>query len=166
MTVRRQLTYTATSRKLGQYGAKTLGETMDKWLFGSVLLQVVLTLLMMVLMGKRRFKAAKNRELPYKAFRVMDLTGANEKVITASRNFDNQFQLPVLYLFAVVFALQFGTADLSLVVLGWLFAISRLVHAYVHVGANHVRLRFAVYVFGALMLLLFWLKLSFAYLLA
>ncbi|MBU1619088.1 MAG: MAPEG family protein [Gammaproteobacteria bacterium] len=139
---------------------------MDKWLFGSVLLQVVLTLLMMVLMGKRRFKAAKNRELPYKAFRVMDLTGANEKVITASRNFDNQFQLPVLYLFAVVFALQFGTADLSLVVLGWLFAISRLVHAYVHVGANHVRLRFAVYVFGALMLLLFWLKLSFAYLLA
>lgn len=139
---------------------------MDKWLFGSVLVQVVLTLLMMVLMGKRRFKAAKNRELPYKAFRVMDLTGANEKVITASRNFDNQFQLPVLYLFAVVFALQFGRADLSLVVLGWLFAISRLVHAYVHVGANHVRLRFAVYVFGALMLLLFWLKLSFAYLLA
>jgi hypothetical protein len=139
---------------------------MDKWLFGSVLVQVVLTLLMMVLMGKRRFKAAKNRELPYKAFRVMDLTGANEKVITASRNFDNQFQLPVLYLFAVVFALQFGTVDLSLVVLGWLFAISRLVHAYVHVGANHVRLRFAVYVFGALMLLLFWLKLSFAYLLA
>ncbi|EGM78150.1 hypothetical protein Rhein_1570 [Rheinheimera sp. A13L] len=139
---------------------------MDKWLFGSVLVQVVLTLLMMVLMGKRRFKAAKNRELPYKAFRVMDLTGANEKVITASRNFDNQFQLPVLYLFAVVFALQFGAADISLVVLGWLFAISRLVHAYVHVGANHVRLRFAVYVFGALMLLLFWLKLSFAYLLA
>ncbi|MDR7119336.1 MAPEG family protein [Rheinheimera soli] len=138
---------------------------MDKWLFGSVLVQVVLTLLMMVLMGKRRFKAAKNRELPYKAFRVMDLTGANEKVITASRNFDNQFQLPVLYLFAVVFALQFGAVDLSLVVLGWLFAISRLVHAYVHVGANHVRLRFAVYVFGALMLLLFWLKLSFAYLL-
>lgn len=139
---------------------------MDKWLFGSVLVQMVLTLLMMVLMGKRRFKAAKNRELPYKAFRVMDLTGANEKVITASRNFDNQFQLPVLYLFAVVFALQFGAVDLSLVVLGWLFAISRLVHAYVHVGANHVRLRFAVYVFGALMLLLFWLKLSFAYLLA
>ncbi|WP_233077958.1 MAPEG family protein [Rheinheimera soli] len=139
---------------------------MDKWLFGTVLVQVVLTLFMMVLMGKRRFKAAKNRELPYKAFRVMDLTGANEKVITASRNFDNQFQLPVLYLFAVAFALQFGVVDLSLVVLGWLFAVSRLMHAYVHVGANHVRLRFAVYVFGALMLLLFWLKLSLTYLLA
>lgn len=139
---------------------------MDKWLFGSVLVQVVLTLFMMVLMGKRRFKAAKNRELPYKAFRVMDLTGANEKVITASRNFDNQFQLPVLYLFAVAFALQFGVVDLSLVVLGWLFAVSRLVHAYIHVGANHVRLRFAVYVFGALILLLFWLKLSLTYLLA
>lgn len=139
---------------------------MDKFLFGTVLLQVVLTLAMMVLMGKRRFKAAKNRELPYKAFRLMDLTGANEQVITASRNFDNQFQLPVLYLFAVAFAMQFAVVDLSLVILGWLFAISRLVHAYVHVGANHVRLRFAVYVFGALMLLLFWLRLSMAYLLA
>lgn len=139
---------------------------MDKLLFGTVLLQVVLTLVMMVLMGKRRFKAAKNRELPYKAFRLMDLTGANEQVITASRNFDNQFQLPVLYLFAVAFAMQFAVVDLSLVILGWLFAISRLAHAYVHVGANHVRLRFAVYVFGALMLLLFWLRLSMAYLLA
>lgn len=139
---------------------------MDKLLFGTVLLQVLLTLFMMVLMGKRRFNAAKNRELPYKAFRVMDLTGANEKVITASRNFDNQFQLPVLYLFAVAFALQFALADLALVVLGWLFVISRLVHAYVHVGANHVRLRFAVYLFGALMLVMFWLKLSLTYLLA
>ncbi|RVT46893.1 hypothetical protein EMM73_06830 [Rheinheimera sediminis] len=139
---------------------------MDKLLFGTVLLQVLLTLFMMVLMGKRRFNAAKNRELPYKAFRVMDLTGANEKVITASRNFDNQFQLPVLYLFAVTFALQFALADLALVVLGWLFVISRLVHAYVHVGANHVRLRFAVYLFGALMLVMFWLKLSLTYLLA
>ncbi len=139
---------------------------MDKLLFGSVLVQVMLTLVMMVLMGKRRFRAAKNRELPFKAFRLMDLTGANEKVITASRNFDNQFQLPMLYVFAVVFALQFAMADLSLVILGWLFVISRLAHAVVHVGANHVRLRFAIYVFGALMLLLFWLRLSMAYLLA
>ena len=139
------------------------GETMDKLLFGSVLVQVILTLAMMVLMGRRRFKAAKNRELPFKAFRVMDLTGASEKVITASRNFDNQFQLPVLYLFAVVFAFQFGVADLSLVILGWLFAVSRLLHAYIHVGANHVRMRFAVYVFGALMLVLFWLRLSLLY---
>ncbi len=139
---------------------------MDKLLFGSVLVQVMLTLVMMVLMGKRRFKAAKNRELPFKAFKLMDLTGANDQVITASRNFDNQFQLPMLYLFAVVFALQFGVADLSLVIVGWLFAFSRLAHAYIHVGANHVRLRFAVYIFGALMLLLFWLRLSMAYLLA
>jgi hypothetical protein len=139
---------------------------MDKLLFGSVLLQVMLTLLIMVLMGRRRFAAAKNRELPFKAFKLMDLTGANEKVITASRNFDNQFQLPMLYIFAVLFAMQLGLVDVTLVILGWLFVVSRLVHAYVHVGANHVRLRFAVYLFGALMLLAFWLKLSLVYLLA
>jgi hypothetical protein len=139
---------------------------MDKLLFGSVLLQVMLTLLIMVLMGRRRFAAAKNRELPFKAFKLMDLTGANEKVITASRNFDNQFQLPMLYIFAVLFAMQLGLVDVTLVIFGWLFVVSRLVHAYIHVGANHVRLRFAVYLFGALMLLAFWLKLSLVYLLA
>lgn len=139
---------------------------MDKLLFASVLVQVALTLLIMVLMGRRRLTAAKNRELPFKAFKLMDLTGANERVITASRNFDNQFQLPMLYLFAVLFALQFGVVSVSLVVLGWLFVLSRLAHAYVHVGANHVRLRFALYLFGALMLLLFWLQLSLGYLLA
>lgn len=139
---------------------------MDKWLFGSVLVQVGLTLFIMVLMGRRRFKAAKNSELPFKAFKLMDLTGANEQVITASRNFDNQFQLPMLYLFAVGFALQFGVADVSLVILGWLFVLSRLAHAYIHVGANHVRLRFVVYLSGALFLLLFWGRVSMAYLLA
>jgi hypothetical protein len=133
---------------------------MDKWLFGSVVLQVLLTLVVMLLMARRRFSAAKNRELPYKAFKLMDLTGASDKVITAGRSFDNQFQLPLLYVFAVLFVLQFAVADLTLVIIGWLFVLSRLAHAYVHVSFNSVRLRFTFYLVGALLLVLFWLKLS------
>ena len=79
---------------------------MDKLLFGTVLVQVVLTLVMMVLMGKRRFAAARNREFHLNAFRTMDLAGANEKVITASRNFDNLLQMPVLFFAGVLAVLQ------------------------------------------------------------
>jgi len=133
---------------------------MDKWLFGSVLVLVLLTLAVMLLMGKRRFTAARNREIPLQAFRTMNLTGANEAVITASRNFDNLLQLPVLYGIGVAIALPFQFADLWLVALGWAFVVSRLAHTWVHVGANNVRLRFAVYLAGASLLLLFWLRLS------
>ncbi|WP_337841030.1 MAPEG family protein [Rheinheimera sp.] len=133
---------------------------MDKWLFGSVLVQVLLTLAVMVLMGRRRFAAARNKEFPLQAFRTMNLTGANEGVITASRNFDNQFQLPVLYFAAVALTLPAGLAEWPLVLLGWSFVLSRLAHCLVHTGSNNVRLRFSLYLLGAVFLLLYWLRLS------
>ncbi|MFC4656834.1 MAPEG family protein [Rheinheimera marina] len=139
---------------------------MDKWLFGSVLVQVLLTLAVMVLMGRRRFASARNKEISLKAFRTMDLAGANEGVITASRNFDNQFQLPVLYLAAVALTLPAGLAELPLVLLGWCFVVSRVAHCLVHTGSNNVRLRFSLYLLGAVFLLLYWVRLSALVLLA
>ena len=64
---------------------------MDKYLVLIMFLQVLLTSGIMLLMGRRRFAAARNREFQLNAFRTMDLAGANEKVITASRNFDNLY---------------------------------------------------------------------------
>ena len=53
-----------------------------------------------------------------------------------SRAFDNQFQLPVLFYVLVALALPLRQMDLLLVVLSWVFVVLRIVHAYIHVGAN------------------------------
>ena len=133
---------------------------MEKLILLPVFVQVLLTSVVMVLMGRRRIRAAKNKEISMSAFRTMNLTGASEQVIATSRNFDNQFQMPMLYLFSVVFTLQLGLADVAYVILGAFFVVLRIIHTVVHIGSNNVRLRFNVFLFGCVVLWGIWLRLA------
>ncbi len=133
---------------------------MDKILVLTVVAQVLLISVVMVIMGRRRFAAARNKEIKHSAFRTMDLAGANEGVITASRNFDNQFQMPMLFIFAVLFTLHFGMADLVFVLLATLFVALRLLHTVVHITSNHVRLRFNLFLLSCVVLWAFWVRIA------
>lgn len=132
---------------------------MEKLMLLPVFAQVLLTSIVMVMMGRRRIKAAKNKEIKIAAFKTMDLTGANEQVIATSRNFDNQFQMPMLYLFSVLFVLQFGLADFGYVMLGAAFVTLRYLHTAIHTGSNKVRLRFNVFLLGCIVLWAIWIRL-------
>ncbi|MDX1678977.1 MAPEG family protein [Arsukibacterium sp.] len=132
---------------------------MEKLMLLPVFAQVLLTSVVMIIMGRRRIQAAKTKEISMSAFRTMDLTGASEQVIATSRNFDNQFQMPMLYLFSVLFCLQFGLVDLTFVIMGTVFVALRYWHTVVHIGSNNVRLRFRVFLLGCLALWLIWIRL-------
>ncbi|MDP2715697.1 MAPEG family protein [Rheinheimera sp.] len=132
---------------------------MEKMILLPVFVQILLTSVVMVLMGRRRIRAAKNKEISVAAFKTMNLTGANEQVIATSRNFDNQFQMPMLYLFSVLFTLQLGLADLAYVVLGAAYVLLRILHTAVHIGSNTVRLRFNVFLLSCVVLWAIWLRL-------
>jgi hypothetical protein len=123
-----------------------------------VLAEVLLISVILVIMGRRRFSAAKNKEISVGAFRTMDLAGANESVITASRNFENQFQMPMLFMFGVLFVLQFQLADLVFVLLAALYVALRLLHSVVHMTSNHVRKRFNLFLFSCVVLWAFWIR--------
>ena len=129
---------------------------MEKWLLITVFAQVVLTSVVMVLMGRRRFKAARNKQINMAAFATMDLQGADQQVIATGRNFDNQFQMPMLYLFSVLFIIQFGLADLTFLLLGAAFVILRIAHTVVHIGSNTLRPRFRLFVLGCVVLWVIW----------
>lgn len=131
---------------------------MEKLLVLSVLAEVLLISVILVIMGRRRFSAAKNKEISVGAFRTMDLAGANESVITASRNFENQFQMPMLFMFGVLFVLQFQLADLVFVLLAALYVALRLLHSVVHITSNHVRKRFNLFLLSCVVLWAFWLR--------
>lgn len=139
---------------------------MEKLILLPVFVQILLTSVVMVLMGKRRIRAAKNKEITIAAFKTMNLTGANEQVIATSRNFDNQFQMPMLYLFSVLFTLQLGLVDLGYVLLGAAFVLLRILHTVVHIGSNNVRLRFNLFLSACLALWLIWLRLAWQVLVA
>jgi hypothetical protein len=75
-------------------------------------------------------------------------------------NFRNQFELPVLFYAVVAFALIIHGADLLMVVLAWLFVLSRVIHAAIHIGPNKVRWRTPAYSLGVLVLAIMWIKLA------
>lgn len=132
---------------------------MEQWLLLPVFGQVLLTSIVMIIMGRRRLRAAKNKEIRMAAFQTMDLTGANAQVIATSRNFDNQFQMPMLYLFSVVFTLQLGLADWGFILLGMAFVALRVWHTLIHIGQNALQARFRVFLLGCLVLWVIWLRL-------
>ena len=70
--------------------------------------------------------------------------------------FRNQFELPVLFYVAVILAWITRKADLIFVVLSWLFVLSRIAHALVHVTINKVPLRGGLYAIGAVILTILW----------
>jgi hypothetical protein len=77
------------------------------------------------------------------------------RVTQIGNAFHNQLELPVLFYVVVLLALQTETLDVVLLVLSWMFVLSRLVHAYIHVTSNGLE-RTAVFLVGAVALLLMW----------
>jgi hypothetical protein len=74
-------------------------------------------------------------------------------------NYSNQFELPVLFYAVVAFALIAKAADLLMVVLAWLFVLSRIVHAAIHIGPNKVRWRLPAFGLGIVVIAVMWVKL-------
>ena len=74
-------------------------------------------------------------------------------------SFRNQFEVPVLFYAVVAFALITKGADTVMIVLAWLFVLTRIVHAAIHIGPNKVRWRSPVFALGLLILLAMWVKL-------
>jgi hypothetical protein len=79
-----------------------------------------------------------------------------EKVAQVSNSFRNQFELPVLFYVLTILSIITRHADVIFVVLAWVFVLSRIVHAYIHVTSNQVMQRGAVYGIGAIVLIVMW----------
>jgi len=71
----------------------------------------------------------------------------------------NQFELPVLFYAVVAFALVTKAVDILMLVLAWLFVLTRIVHTAIHIGPNKVFWRTPAFTLGFLVLVAMWLKL-------
>ena len=116
-----------------------------------MLVQVLLTLWMFVLLSRRKKAAVRAGGVDLKHTALHNDAWPDE-VLKVSNNIQNQFQLPVLY-YALCLMLAFNNGVSELVLaFAWLFAVSRLFHAYVHVTSNHVPHRLRIFIIGFLSL--------------
>jgi hypothetical protein len=70
--------------------------------------------------------------------------------------FSNQFELPVLFYVLTILEYVTHLAGVAFVVLAWIFVIFRVLHAFIHVTSNIVRLRGALFAVSALVLAIMW----------
>ena len=123
-------------------------------IFWPVIAQVALTYAVYLLLAKRRYGVVRAGRVQASAFRNR-ATEPEESAVVAN-NISNQFELPVLF-YAVCLSL-FATAGVNMltVVLAWLFVLSRVAHAAVHVTTNTIRHRARAFQAGWLILGVMW----------
>lgn len=117
-----------------------------------MLTQISLTLFIFVLLGVRKTVAIKAGGVD-RAKTALDNSAWPEGVVKVSNNIANQFQTPILfYVLCLMFYITDGVS-MSIYVLAWVYSISRLVHAFVHVSSNFVPARFGVFMVGVICLI-------------
>ena len=104
-----------------------------------VFVQVGLTFYLHVHDGVHRSRALRTRRGEALRHRAARAALAAASATQFANCFHNQFELPVLFYAVVAFILITSTNSFVFVLLAWIFVAARLVHAYIHTGANVVR---------------------------
>jgi hypothetical protein len=126
-----------------------------------VFVQVVLTFAILLWLGKLRYDAVKSGAVQMRDI-ALEQSGYPPEIQQVANAFRNQFELPVLFYLVSLLSLFTARASLTLVILAWLFVLTRIFHALIHVTTNNVPRRFSVYFVGAVILMLMWLVYGFS----
>ena len=132
----------------------------DQWVFLPAVVQILLTIVLMACLAVSRARASR-LGLVDESRRALHDDAWPDNVIQVSNCVRNQFETPVL--FYVLLILLWLTQGISVFVhvFAWLYVISRVAHALVHVRSNYVPLRRGIFIAGGLNLIALTLILAF-----
>jgi hypothetical protein len=123
-------------------------------IFWPMLAQIALVYVIYALISLRRIEAIRAGNARSSQFRENQVEPPESLFVR--NNLANQFELPVLFYAACLSLYVTSGVSTVPVVLAWLFALSRIVHAYVHVTSNRLRYRRPIFTFGYVVLALMW----------
>ena len=121
-----------------------------------VFVLVALTFALGFWMGAARNKALASRQTGIKDV-VLGQPNWPEDATKIGNCFSNQFEVPVLFYVLIAIALPLRHADLVIVLLSWVFVVTRYAHAGVFTTSNNLQQRFGAYLAGVLVLLAMWI---------
>lgn len=107
-----------------------------------------------------RLNAIRGRNISMKYFKTYLTEQIPERMIVTSRHFDNQFQVPMLFLIGGAMHFSLGMVNSLTLILAWGFVVSRLAHAFIHLGPNHIPSRAIAYAIGWLLVVGLWIQLA------
>jgi len=116
-----------------------------------------------VVMLKRRKQAVTNKEVSGAYFKTYSGENLPDDLVVIARHFDNQFQVPLLFMVTGSLLLTFVHLPAWVAVLSWVFVLSRVVHTKIHLGGNQPLNRAKAYMLGWLVVFVFWIKIILNY---
>jgi hypothetical protein len=103
---------------------------------------------------------ARTRSLQSGETRIRDIALRQpnwpERATAIGNCFANQFEVPVLFYVLIALALPLRHADLIIVMLSWVFVVTRFAHAGIFVTSNDVRTRSLAWFAGVLVVFAMW----------
>ena len=119
-------------------------------IFGPILVQVLLTATVYVFLALAKARAIKLGQVDMKR-RALHDNAWPESVMKINNNIRNQFEVPVLFYMVSTALWALDAVGVAALVAAWLFAASRIVHAYIHIVPNYMPVRRRAFTFGWLM---------------
>ena len=104
-----------------------------------------------------RVKSIKNGDMRMRDLKLMDAEKYPDAVIKTSRNFNNQFEVPVLFYAACLAYLATNISSPLGVIFAWLFVGCRIAHAFIHITYNHLLHRVIAFWLSVFMVLGLWI---------
>jgi hypothetical protein len=121
-----------------------------------VFVLVGLTFVLLLWMTTARTRAVSGREVSLKDI-ALGQQNWPERATQIGNCFSNQFELPLLLYILIALALPLRHADLVIVLLSWVFVVTRFAHAGIFVTSNNVQQRSLAWFAGVLVLFAMWL---------
>jgi hypothetical protein len=121
-----------------------------------VFVQVALTLGLLGWAGVLRLQAVRSSAIKLHEI-ALDQPGWPEQATKVANAYRDQLQLSILFYVLIAFVLLIAPGTPGMVLLSWLFVLTRGLHALVHVTTNNVPRRFVIFVAGAVILAVMWL---------
>jgi hypothetical protein len=126
-----------------------------KFILLPLLVEVALTFILWFWMAYYRVTLVRGGEVQP---RDVDLRQPNwpPHVLQIHNAAHNQIETPLLFYVVTILAILSRQADMAFAILAWVYAIFRLLHAYVHVTSNRISVRGPLFGVSLLVLFVMW----------
>ncbi len=122
-------------------------------------LMMLLTFVVGICAVKTRFSHVKNGNVSIKHFQLMRDQDIPEAITKTTRNFNNQFEIPVLFYVVCTLYISLGIESYFAIGCAWLFVCLRIVHSYINLTYNNIIHRMLVFWSGFICIMVLWILL-------
>jgi len=124
-------------------------------------MMVLLTFVVGLITARTRLASLRRGEVEVKYFKLMQGHDIPDRVTVTSRNFNNMFEVPVLFYVACTLYISLSVVSVPGLVLAWSFVGLRCVHACIHLTYNNLLHRMLSFWASFLCAFLLWMNLVF-----